>query len=123
MSETVALQNPDVLVVGGGSAGLSAAIAARHAGASVRLVEEAPLRNAEAHLIGRPRLDERLVRTALQQQCLDSIDAIGTVAIGALQKIPAPQAFVEPSHRFVDPPHAQASRMLATPMLSSTAPA
>jgi tricarballylate dehydrogenase len=42
MSETVALQNPDVLVVGGGSAGLSAAIAARRAGASVRLVEHAP---------------------------------------------------------------------------------
>src|ERR1700679_2856292 len=32
----------DVLVVGGGSAGLCAAIAARHSGASVRLVEQAP---------------------------------------------------------------------------------
>ena len=41
MSETAALQIPDVLVVGGGSAGLSAAIAARRSGASVRLVEHA----------------------------------------------------------------------------------
>lgn len=41
MSETVSLQTPDVLVVGGGSAGLSAAIAARRCGASVRLVEHA----------------------------------------------------------------------------------
>ncbi|HEY0912824.1 MAG TPA: FAD-dependent oxidoreductase, partial [Bradyrhizobium sp.] len=42
MSEMTALQTPDVLVVGGGSAGLSAAIAARRNGASVRLVEHAP---------------------------------------------------------------------------------
>ena len=42
MSETAPLQTPDILVVGGGSAGLSAAIAARRAGASVRLVEHAP---------------------------------------------------------------------------------
>jgi tricarballylate dehydrogenase len=42
MSETATLQAPDVLVVGGGSAGLSAAIAARRSGASVRLVEHAP---------------------------------------------------------------------------------
>jgi len=42
MSETTILQSPDVLVVGGGSAGLCAAIAARRGGASVRLVEHAP---------------------------------------------------------------------------------
>jgi tricarballylate dehydrogenase len=42
MSEMAPLQTPDVLVVGGGSAGLSAAIAARRNGASVRLVEHAP---------------------------------------------------------------------------------
>jgi tricarballylate dehydrogenase len=42
MSETTASQAVDVLVVGGGSAGLCAAIAARHSGASVRLVEQAP---------------------------------------------------------------------------------
>jgi tricarballylate dehydrogenase len=44
MSETVPLQTPDVLVVGGGSAGLCAAIAARRNGASVRMVEHAPAR-------------------------------------------------------------------------------
>jgi tricarballylate dehydrogenase len=44
MSETTILQSPDVLVVGGGSAGLCAAIAARRGGASVRLVEHAPAR-------------------------------------------------------------------------------
>ena len=44
MSETAPLQNPDVLVVGGGSAGLSAAIAARRSGASVRLVEHAQVK-------------------------------------------------------------------------------
>ena len=44
MSETTILQAPDVLVVGGGSAGLCAAIAARRSGASVRLVEHAPAR-------------------------------------------------------------------------------
>jgi len=38
-----AAQRPDVLVVGGGSAALCAAIAARRSGASVRLVERAPL--------------------------------------------------------------------------------
>jgi len=42
MSETTILRSPDVLVVGGGSAGLCAAIAARRSGASVRLVEHAP---------------------------------------------------------------------------------
>jgi tricarballylate dehydrogenase len=42
MSETTVLRSPDVLVVGGGSAGLCAAIAARRSGASVRLVEHAP---------------------------------------------------------------------------------
>ena len=42
MSETAPLQTPDVLVVGGGSAALCAAIAARRSGASVRLVEHAP---------------------------------------------------------------------------------
>jgi tricarballylate dehydrogenase len=42
MSETTILQSPEVLVVGGGSAGLCAAIAARRGGASVRLVEHAP---------------------------------------------------------------------------------
>jgi tricarballylate dehydrogenase len=42
MSKTTPLRDPDVLVVGGGSAGLTAAIAARHRGASVRLVEHAP---------------------------------------------------------------------------------
>lgn len=47
MSETTILQAPDVLVVGGGSAGLCAAIAARRGGASVRMVEHAP-----AHLRG-----------------------------------------------------------------------
>ena len=41
MSEAAA-QRLDVLVVGGGSAGLCAAIAARRGGASVRLVEQAP---------------------------------------------------------------------------------
>jgi tricarballylate dehydrogenase len=44
MSETAPLRTPDVLVVGGGSAGLSAAIAARRGGASVRLVEHAPVK-------------------------------------------------------------------------------
>ena len=44
MSETTILQSPDVLVVGGGSAGLCAAIAARRSGASVRLIEHAPAR-------------------------------------------------------------------------------
>jgi tricarballylate dehydrogenase len=44
MNETATLQTPDVLVVGGGSAGLCAAIAARRNGASVRLVEHAPAR-------------------------------------------------------------------------------
>ena len=42
MSQAAA-QRPDVLVVGGGSAALCAAIAARRSGASVRLVERAPL--------------------------------------------------------------------------------
>ena len=42
MSEEPALQGLDVLVVGGGSAALCAAIAARRRGASVRLVEQAP---------------------------------------------------------------------------------
>jgi tricarballylate dehydrogenase len=42
MSEAVASQPVDVLVVGGGSAALCAAIAARRSGASVRLVEQAP---------------------------------------------------------------------------------
>src|ERR1700675_1347402 len=42
MSEAAASQAVDVLVVGGGSAALCAAIAARHSGASVRLVEQAP---------------------------------------------------------------------------------
>jgi tricarballylate dehydrogenase len=42
MSEATILQSPDVLVIGGGSAGLCAAIAARRGGASVRLVEHAP---------------------------------------------------------------------------------
>jgi tricarballylate dehydrogenase len=42
MSEAAASQAVDVLVVGGGSAALSAAIAARLSGASVRLVEQAP---------------------------------------------------------------------------------
>src|ERR1700676_937809 len=42
MSEAAAPQAVDVLVVGGGSAALCAALAARHSGASVRLVEQAP---------------------------------------------------------------------------------
>ena len=42
MSETATSEIPDVLVVGGGSAALCAAIAARRSGASVRLVEQAP---------------------------------------------------------------------------------
>ena len=42
MSELAASQGLDVLVVGGGSAALCAAIAARRRGASVRLVEQAP---------------------------------------------------------------------------------
>ena len=42
MKETVPLTRPDVLVIGGGSAGLCAAIAARRGGASVRLLEHAP---------------------------------------------------------------------------------
>src|SRR3984893_14887385 len=42
MSDAAASQAVDVLVVGGGSAALCAAIAARHSGASVRLVERAP---------------------------------------------------------------------------------
>jgi len=44
MSETATSETPDVLVVGGGSAALCAAIAARRSGASVRLVEQAPAR-------------------------------------------------------------------------------
>jgi tricarballylate dehydrogenase len=43
MSESTILQDPDVLVVGGGSAALCAAIAARRRGASVRMVEAAPV--------------------------------------------------------------------------------
>jgi tricarballylate dehydrogenase len=43
MSEALALLRPDVLVVGGGSAALCAAVAARRGGATVRLVEQAPL--------------------------------------------------------------------------------
>jgi tricarballylate dehydrogenase len=43
MSETATSETSDVLVVGGGSAALCAAIAARRAGATVRLVEQAPL--------------------------------------------------------------------------------
>jgi tricarballylate dehydrogenase len=42
VSEAVASQGLDVLVVGGGSAALCAAIAARRSGASVRMVEQAP---------------------------------------------------------------------------------
>jgi tricarballylate dehydrogenase len=42
MSVEAAPQTVDVLVIGGGSAALCAAIAARRAGASVRLVEQAP---------------------------------------------------------------------------------
>ncbi len=42
MSEAATLEIPDVLVVGGGSAALCAAIAARRSGATVRLVEQAP---------------------------------------------------------------------------------
>jgi tricarballylate dehydrogenase len=42
MSEAAASQTVDVLVVGGGSAALCAAIAARRSGASVRMVEQAP---------------------------------------------------------------------------------
>ena len=42
MSEAAASQAVDVLVVGGGSAALCAAIAARRIGASVRMVEQAP---------------------------------------------------------------------------------
>src|ERR1700704_2777298 len=42
MSEATASQAVDVLVVGGGSAALCAAIAARRSGASVRLAEQAP---------------------------------------------------------------------------------
>src|SRR5260370_42028587 len=42
MSGAAASQAVDVLVVGGGSAALCAAIAARRSGASVRLVEQAP---------------------------------------------------------------------------------
>lgn len=43
MSGAAALHAVDVLVVGGGSAALCAAIAARRSGASVRLVEQAPV--------------------------------------------------------------------------------
>jgi tricarballylate dehydrogenase len=42
MSVTAAPQTVDILVIGGGSAALCAAIAARRTGASVRLVEQAP---------------------------------------------------------------------------------
>jgi tricarballylate dehydrogenase len=42
MSGEAAPQTVDVLVIGGGSAALCAAIAARRAGASVRLIEQAP---------------------------------------------------------------------------------
>jgi tricarballylate dehydrogenase len=44
MSDTTMLRTLDVLVVGGGSAGLCAAIAARRSGASVRLIEHASAR-------------------------------------------------------------------------------
>jgi tricarballylate dehydrogenase len=43
MSEAAVSQAVDVLVVGGGSAALCAAIAARRSGASVRMVEQAPV--------------------------------------------------------------------------------
>jgi tricarballylate dehydrogenase len=42
MSEAATPEIPDVLVVGGGSAALCAAIAARRSGATVRMVEQAP---------------------------------------------------------------------------------
>ncbi len=42
MNRAAAAQGLDVLVVGGGSAALCAAIAARRRGASVRMVEQAP---------------------------------------------------------------------------------
>ncbi len=42
MSEAATSEIPDVLVVGGGSAALCAAIAARRSGATVRMVEQAP---------------------------------------------------------------------------------
>lgn len=42
MNEATASATVDVLVVGGGSAALCAAIAARRSGASVRMVEWAP---------------------------------------------------------------------------------
>ncbi len=44
MRERATFQNHDVLVVGGGSAALCAAIAARRLGASVHMVEQAPAR-------------------------------------------------------------------------------
>jgi len=43
MGEAATSEIPDVLVVGGGSAALCAAIAARRSGASVRMIERAPL--------------------------------------------------------------------------------
>ena len=43
MGEAATSEIPDVLVVGGGSAALCAAIAARRGGASVRMVEQAPV--------------------------------------------------------------------------------
>jgi tricarballylate dehydrogenase len=43
MSQAATSQTPDVLVVGGGAAALCAAISARRGGASVRMVEHAPV--------------------------------------------------------------------------------
>jgi tricarballylate dehydrogenase len=43
MGDAATSEIPDVLVVGGGSAALCAAIAARRSGASVRMVEQAPI--------------------------------------------------------------------------------
>lgn len=77
----------DVLVVGGGPAGLSAALAAQRAGASVMLIDDRPLLGGalqwESHLIdGKPALQwvsetERALRAAPRTRVLTRTTAFG----------------------------------------------